>query len=103
LRGDIGRDQNRSDPYELVFRGDQDLWRSHIFRQQFAQVRSIARALLLFQYPDEHPEKARASTKVIREMVKEIRRRQATIAYELLGDDAARELIEDVHASILTR
>lgn len=103
LRADIGRDLSRSDPYELVTRGDQDLWRSHIFRQQYAQVRPIAHNLLLFQYPDEHPDKARVSNPVIREMVKELRRRQAVMAYELLSEDDARALIEDVYASILAR
>ena len=103
LRGEVAHDDTRSDPYELAVRGDQDLWRSHIFRTDYGSVRRVARALLTFQYPDEHPDKARVPVKVIREMAKELRRRQATIAFELLDQTAAARLIEDVHATVTAR
>jgi hypothetical protein len=103
LRGDIAYDTTRPDPYELAERGDQDLWRSHIMRQEYAHARQVARALLTFQYPDETPTTPRVAVKVIRAMAKELRRRHATMAYELLDEAAARQLIEDVHASVTAR
>ena len=103
LRGDIGFDASRSDPYELTLRGDQDIWRSHVMRQEYAHARYVARALLSFQYPDAAPERPRVPVKTLREMAKELKRRQATMAFELLDDAGAARLIEDVHASVEKR
>ena len=103
LRGDIAFDPGRPDPYELAERGDQDLWRSHIMRQEYGQIRTIGRALLLFQYPDHAPHEPRVSVKVIRAMAKELRRLHATTAFELLDEPAAMQLVEDVHATVTSR
>lgn len=103
LRGEVGRDDTRSDPYELALRGDQDLWRSHIFKIEYGSVRRVAHALLTFQYPDCQPDKARVPVKVIREMAKEIRRRHAIIAFELLDEAAAKRLIDEVHDTVTAR
>lgn len=100
LRGNIGWDPERADPYELSKRGDQDLWRSHLLRTEYGQVPNVAKALLRFQYGDDHPDVPRVKTKVIREMAKELRRRQATSAFELLDWDEAQQLVEDVHATV---
>lgn len=100
LRADLAYDDLREDPYELVERGDQDLWRSHIMRTDYGQVPNVARALLLFQYSDESPTLSRVDTSTIRAMAKELRRRQATSAYELLNADEARELVEDVFVAV---
>ena len=101
LRGDIGYDPSRENPYELVLRGDQDLWRSHIMRQEYGHVRLVAQALVRFQYPDEHPERKAVSISTIREMAKEIRRRHATLAFELLAPEDADDLVRSVHDTIL--
>ncbi len=100
LRANAVYDPARDDPFELAQRGDQDLWRSHILRTEYGQVPSLAKALLLFQYPDAHPENAKVTTAVIREIAKELRRRQATTAFELLSFEEARELVEDVHSTV---
>lgn len=100
LRGDIGYDPSRDDPYELALRGDQDLWRSHILRTEYGQIPQIARALLVFQYPDDDPDHPAVSNDTIREMAKELRRRHASEAFELMSEDQARALIEEVHGSV---
>jgi hypothetical protein len=100
MRGEIGHDPTRSDTYELATRGDQDFWRSHLLRQEFSSVRTVARAFLQFQFPDEHPDRSRLDTITIRAMAKELRRRHATIAYEFLDADGARRLMEEVHGSL---
>lgn len=100
LRANVAYDKGGDDPYALAERGDQDLWRSHILRTEYGQIPNVARALLLFQYPDDDPDRPRVSTKLIREMAKELRRRQATSAYELLTYADACDLVEDVHDSV---
>lgn len=97
LRGDIGFDEARENPYELSERGDQDFWRSHILRQDFGQVPNIFRAFSLFIYPDTHKRNHVVENKVVREMAKELRRRHATSAYELLSFEDAKHLIQTVY------
>ncbi|MEX2535032.1 MAG: DUF6339 family protein [Trueperaceae bacterium] len=99
LRGDIGFEEEGAEPYSVALRGDQDLWRSHILRVEYAQVRTMARALIAFQYPYLGSEPT-VSIPVIRAMAKELRRRHASIAFELLSDDEARQLIEEVRDSL---
>jgi hypothetical protein len=53
LRADIGYDPKRKDPYELARRGDQDFWRSHVFRQSYGRCRTLVRALILYQFPEK--------------------------------------------------
>lgn len=103
LRADLVYDDSRNDPYELAERGDQDLWRSHILRTEYGQVPNVARALLLFQYPDSSPYTPTVKTKVMREMAKELRRRQAASAYELLDFTEAQDLVQEVHDTVVGR
>lgn len=101
LRADIAFEPKDSDPYRLALRGDQDLWRSHIFRQEYAQIREVAKALIRFQYPHDDSEKPTVKTDVIRSMVKELRRKHASLAFELLTSEEAKLLVEEVHDSII--
>lgn len=48
LRADLGRVVG-TDPYELAKSGDQDFWRSHLLRQNYANARCIAQSLLKLQ------------------------------------------------------
>lgn len=100
LRAEIAYDATRDDPYALAKRGDQDLWRSHVLRTDYGMVPAVAMALLTFVYPDDSPDTPAVATKTVREMAKELRRRQATSAFELLCPDEAERLVEDVHASV---
>lgn len=53
LRADLVFDEYADDRYHLCRRGQIDFYRSHLFRQGYANVRSFARALLRFQYPHD--------------------------------------------------
>lgn len=103
FRADVVYDEDRSEPYELAERGDQDLWRSHILRTDYGQIPNVARALLLFQYPDSSPDTPSVKTKVMREMAKELRRRHSASAYELLSYAEAKNLVQEVHATVMGR
>ena len=52
--------------------------------------------------PDEAPEEKTVDNVTIRAVAKELRRRHATIAFELLSREEAKQLVEDVHGSIRT-
>jgi hypothetical protein len=93
LRGEIAYDPERfpDDPYRLARLGDQDFWRSHIFRQSYATPRAFARAFLRFQF-EETPE-GRLQTKEIRELAKRLRRLYANVVFELLSEEEAFDLI----------
>lgn len=82
LRSDIVYDKSEADPYALARIGDQDLWRSHILRQSYSSVRTIAKALIKFQYPAE---KGRLSTDGIRELAKRLKRLRANVLFEYLS------------------
>lgn len=103
LRADLVFDERRDDPYELAERGDQDLWRSHFLRTEYGQIPEMVRALLLFQYPDSSPDAPVVKTRVMREMAKELRRRHAASAYELLTFAEAEDLVREVHATVIGR
>lgn len=94
LRADLVLDLNASDRYHLCKRGQIDFYRSHLFRQGYANARNFARALLRFQYP--HGETSAPLLKVdeIRELVKRLRRLRANLFLEILGEDDCRKVIE---------
>jgi hypothetical protein len=93
LRGELGYDPDGLNPYELAGRGDVDFWRSHLFRQRFANARIFARAWLRFQFPE--PDKPpRLSINGIRQLVKRLRRLGTNLVVELLDESAATRLIE---------
>lgn len=80
LRGEIGYDGNLKDPYELSRVGDQDLWRSHIIRQGYGNVREVSRSLLRLQSGKlGHP---RLGVNEIRQLAKQIRRLRANVFLE---------------------
>ncbi|WP_448575942.1 DUF6339 family protein [Thermomicrobium sp.] len=95
LRGEIAFDPHRypEDPYRLAIRGDQDFWRSHIFRQGYAASRSFAKAFVRFQY--ENHESGRLSTDRIRELAKRLRRLRVNVVFEFLDEEEALELIHE--------
>jgi hypothetical protein len=93
LRADIGYDPSRSNPYELACRGDQDFWRSHVLRQGYGKCRSLVRALIQYQFPDDS---GKSTLKIpgIRELAKRLRRLHATLLFECLDEVNARQLVE---------
>ena len=60
----------------------------------------MARALIRFQYPDVNPSKATVSVDTIRKMAKELKRINATLAFELLSDGEAMDLLIEVRDSL---
>jgi hypothetical protein len=94
LRAELGIDEDAQDRYHLARRGDVDFWRSHLFRQGYANVRTFARALIKFQYPDSQPERPRLKIAAIRELVKRLRRLRTNLLFELLAEDECIRIIE---------
>lgn len=82
LRAELVKDHTSSDPYWLAKRGQQDFWRSHVLRVNYANVRALTKALVLFQYPGS--EKATLPTAGIRELAKRLKRLHANVVYEFL-------------------
>jgi hypothetical protein len=95
LRADLVLDEQAKDRYHLCRRGQIDFYRSHLFRQGYANARSFARALLRFQYP--HGDVAAPHLKVdqIRELVKRLRRLRANLFLEILDEQECQRCIED--------
>jgi len=93
LRADAGYDPTRSDPYELARRGDQDFWRSHVFRQGYGRCRSLVRALIRYQFRDGSAGYPILKTAEIRELAKRLRRLHPNVIFEYLDESTAHELI----------
>lgn len=94
LRADIGYDPKRKDPYELARRGDQDFWRSHVFRQSYGRCRTLVRALILYQFPDgSGNNRPTLKNDEIRELAKRLRLLHANMVFECLDQNSAYELI----------
>jgi hypothetical protein len=94
IRAEIVLDINRPDPYDLARRGGGDFWRSHIIRIRYGSCRPIARAFADLAYPESgRPRHSVWARDELREVSKRLRRLQATVAMELLDEDAARGLI----------
>ncbi len=94
MRAEIAAIPRNGNDYDLAQRGDIDLWRSHILRQRYANNRTLARALIRFQYPDETPEKAQLSINSIRKLAKRLKRLHANLVYSFLDESAATKLIK---------
>ena len=94
LRADIVFDVEEKNKYRLSECGQIDFYRSHLFRQGYANVRAFARALIRYQYPHSDPVKPRMKVEEIRELVKRLRRLRANLFLEILSEDVCREVIE---------
>lgn len=93
LRADAAYDPGRADPYELARRGDQDFWRSHVFRQGYGRCRELVRALVLYQFPDGSGGAPTLKIDEIRELAKRLRRMHANVLFECLTREAAYDLV----------
>ena len=95
LRGAMAVDQAAADPYDLVRRGQTDFWRSHLFRQGYANSRDFTRGFIQFQYPDPvRPDAPRLEIAQIRELVKRLRRARMNLVVEALDEIESRQAIE---------
>lgn len=93
LRADAGYDPSRTDHYELAGRGDQDFWRSHVFRQGYGRCRTLVRALIRYQFPDGSAKMATLKIGEVRALAKRLRRLHPNVVFEFLPDDAAYGLV----------
>jgi hypothetical protein len=100
LRGEIGLDDEARDKYHLSRRGDIDFWRSHLFRQSYANARTFAKTLLKFQYPDEESNEPRLKIVVVRDLVKRIRRARVNLMTEFLDEKMSLSLINTELAAL---
>jgi len=96
LRAELVLDEQADDQYHLCSHGQIDFYRSHLFRQGYANARNFARALLRFQYPDKG-DATQPFLKVdrIRELVKRLRRLRSNLFMEILDEIECRKVIED--------
>ena len=106
FRVELSLQEDAKDPYSLSRRGDQDFWRSHIFRQRYSSCRTLTRELIRFQYPDRSPKKAKlhpSSPNGVRELAKRIRRIHTSLALEILDDETSAGLIGELSANLQKR
>jgi Family of unknown function (DUF6339) len=94
LRADLVLDEQADDRYHLCRCGQVDFYRSHLFRQGYANARSFARALLRFQYPHDDTTTPHLKVDQIRELVKRLRRLRANLFLEILDEHECRKVIE---------
>lgn len=95
LRADLVLDEGADDRYHLCRCGQIDFYRSHLFRQGYANVRNFSRALLQFQYPHNDTTVPNLKVEQIRELVKRLRRLRANLFLEILDEKECRVVIED--------
>lgn len=96
LRAELVLDEEAADRYHLCDHGQIDFYRSHLFRQGYANARKFARALIRFQYPDK-ADATKPFLKVdqIRELVKRLRRLRTNLFMEILDEVECRKVIDD--------
>lgn len=101
LRAELVLDEQAEDEYHLCDRGQIDFYRSHLFRQGYANARNFARALLRFQYPnDGDATQPFLKVEQIRELVKRLRRVRSNLFMEVLDEVECRKVIQDEAASV---
>ena len=96
LRGEIGFEPDAKDQYSIAKRGDMDIWRSHVIRQEYGNCPNLARALVRYQYPDKKPESRTLKNPEIRELAKRLRVRDACFAFELLDKKQLVDIIDEI-------
>lgn len=94
LRAEIVLDESAKDRYHLADAGQIDFYRSHLFRQGYANARNFARALLRFQYPNADVAAPKLKTDQIRHLVKRLCRMRSNLLLEILPEEECRAVIE---------
>ncbi|NQW49947.1 MAG: hypothetical protein HQ465_01780 [Rhodospirillales bacterium] len=102
LRAELVLDEDATDRYHLVGSGQIDFYRSHLFRQGYANARTFARALLRYQYPKADPSAPHLKVNQIRELVKRLRRLRANLFLEILGESECLSVIETEAESVIS-
>ena len=100
LRAELVLDAQAKDRYHLADAGQIDFYRSHLFRQGYANARNFSRALLRYQYPNADLAEPRLKTLEIRELVKRLRRMRSNLFLEILAEGDCRAVIEAEAAEV---
>lgn len=90
LRAEVSYDDSAQDPYWLSQLGDIDFFRSHVFRTNYGMIRPLARAMIRNLYG---PDGSKYSTKIVRELAKQVNRLAPVEALEKLNDESADEFV----------
>jgi hypothetical protein len=98
LRAELVKDGKAKDPYHLARTGDQDLWRSHILRQAYGNVRLVAKALLRLQAGQLAAKKL--TVEGVRELAKRLRRLHANVVFEFLTSGQAEGLVLELSTDL---
>ena len=102
LRAELVLDEDAIDRYHLADSGQIDFYRSHLFRQGYANARNFARALLRFQYPKKsNPTEPNLKTLEIRTLVKRLRRMRSNLFLEILPEEECLAVIKAEAAVVL--
>lgn len=102
LRGELGRSAGE-DPYELAKTGDQDLWRSHIFRPGYGNVRTVAQTLLRLQAGKlivDGSSVPRLSVEGIRKLAPRLSRLRANVMFEFLTPVQVGQLVKQLSSDL---
>lgn len=100
LRADIGFEPDQGDPYGLASVGDIDFWRSHIFRQGYAEGREFARAFIRFQFPESNSGKPVLKIDDIRALAKRLKKARSNTMVEVLDEARASHFIQSEWAKL---
>lgn len=106
LRAELGK-MPGTDPYALARSGDQDLWRSHVLRQAYANARHVARSLLRLQdgcLPNGKKFASRLAggdePNGIRMLAKRLKRMRANLVFEYLSSQQADALVLELSTDL---
>jgi hypothetical protein len=103
MRAELTLDDTAEDRYHLAQVGQIDFYRSHLFRQSYANARNFARALLRFQYPGIDVTAPKLKVLEIRTLVKRLRRLRSNLFLEILAEEECRAVIEAEAAVVMVR
>jgi len=99
VRGEMGWRRDEADPYRLARYGDTDFWRSHVFRQKYAEYPALLEAFACFQYPegpDGPPHIPLTNNQVeLRTFVKRMKRIGTNVMVEFFNIEEAFKLMEE--------
>jgi len=94
LRGEIAFRPETTPPYALAEFGDIDFWRSHLFRQSYAEGREFAHALIAFQFPENQGGKARLTIDEIRQLAPRLKTARSNLFVEVMDKLRATRFIQ---------
>ena len=102
LRAALSYDDQSTDPYELTCRGAVDFWESGIIRPRYSSCRALVRSFVRYHYPELSGRGTLHLTHSngIRSLYKRLKRLHATMALELLDDDDAYALLNELGSGL---